>query len=52
LNSANETDLNESKPLFTENFDRSHEANFGNLSQPKMKLAEKRQMPIFENERL
>jgi hypothetical protein len=52
LNIANETDFDESKPFFTENFDRSHEANFGNLSQPKIKLAEKRQTPIFENEKL
>jgi len=51
LNIANETDFDESKPLFTNNFDRSHEANFGNLSQPKMKLAKKREKPIFENER-
>jgi len=51
LNIANETDFDESKLLFTDNFDRSHEANFGNLNQPKMKLAKKREKPIFENER-
>ena len=52
LNIANETDFDESKPLFTSNFDQSHEANFGDPTQLKMKLAEKRQTPIFENEKL
>ena len=52
LKIANETDFDESKPLFTKNFDRSHGANFRHLTQPKMKLAKKRETLIFENERL
>jgi hypothetical protein len=42
LNTANETDFDESKPLFSKNFDRSHEANFENLTKPKAKLCEKK----------
>jgi hypothetical protein len=34
LNTANETDFDESKPLFTENFDRSHDVSINSTTEP------------------
>jgi hypothetical protein len=40
------------KMLACQKLARNHKADFGNMTKPKLKLAEKRQKPILRNEKL